>query len=72
MAYLGTYKITPNSKEIEVCCYGTVEPAQRETLEQEGLSKYAILEQVECDGNIITDYLSDNLIDYLQAKINEL
>ena len=71
MKYLGTYKITPNCATIEVDCYGTDYPAQRETLEQEGFSAYAELEKVECSGINITDYLSDNDLDLLTAKINE-
>lgn len=70
--FLGMHKISPNSKEIEVECYGTHSPYQRQTLEQEGLSEHNELETVICDGTDITDYLSDDLFDLLYHKVNEL
>lgn len=70
MEYLGSYTITPNTAEIEVCCFGTVYPAQKETLEQEGFSSYAELERVEHNSIDITDYLSDGLFWLLNEQIN--
>jgi len=57
--FLGTHKITPNSKEIEVECYGTH-------------CEHNELETVICDGTDITDYLSDDLFYLLYHKVNEL
>lgn len=68
--YLGTYTICPNTKDIEVECYGTSYPAQRETLEQEGFNAYVELETVLHDGNEITDYLSDNDLKKLSEECN--
>jgi len=69
MDFLGTYKFTPNLDEIEVDCYGTIEPAQKQTLEQEGLSGAIILESVIHNDTEIIMYLSENLLDLLNEKI---
>lgn len=69
--FLGEYEICPNSVKIKVDCYGNNYPAQMQTLEQEGFNAYAELERVEHNGYDITDYLHDNIIDELTAKINE-
>ena len=69
--YLGSYKIRPNSVEIEVDCYGEVNPAQRQTLEQEGIPAHVILERVEQDGFDITDFLCDDDLEKLDKLCNE-
>lgn len=71
MEYLGSYKITPNTAEIEVDCYGSSYPAQRETLEQEGFNAYREIERVYHNGLDIIDYLSDNDLDKLKIRCNE-
>lgn len=71
MEYLGKFTICPNVTDIEVECFGTVYPSQRETLEQEGFNSYVEVEKFEHNGVDITDYLSDNDIDKLTAKCNE-
>ena len=71
MTYLGIYTICPNSADIEVECYGFVEPAQRETLEQEGLSEYANLESIKHGGVEIIDYISQSELNKLQNLINK-
>ena len=71
MEYLGTYTICPNNADIEVQCYGFIEPAQRETLEQEGLSEYANLESVKHGDIEIIDYIPQSELNKLQTLINE-
>lgn len=69
--YLGTYTICPNSTDIEVECFGFVEPAQRETLEQEGFPAYANLESVKHGDIEIIDYIPQSEFNKLQTLINE-
>lgn len=70
MEYLGTYKICPNTKEIDVDCWGTCNPAQNQTLEQEGFIGYNDLEKVT-DGDLdITDYLHDSIFSNLLELVN--
>ncbi|MEO6522216.1 MAG: hypothetical protein ABIN91_11095 [Mucilaginibacter sp.] len=71
MEYLGTYTICPNNNDIEVDCYGTHEPAQRETLEQEGITSHNILEAVKHCEIDITDYIPNGVFDLLSDKVNE-
>lgn len=71
MEYLGTYKITPNTVELEVECYGEVEPAQRATLEQEGFCAYANLESVKHGDIEIIDYIPHVEFNKLQVLINQ-
>jgi len=70
MQYLGTYKICPNYKDIEVECYGTSYPYEAQTLEHQGCPKHAEIEQVKHGDIDITDYLSDNILDELNVKVN--
>jgi hypothetical protein len=70
MQYLGTYKITPNTKEIEVDCYGIVQPYERKTLEHPGCAAYNQIESVKHGDNEISDYLSDRDYEVLQLLVN--
>jgi hypothetical protein len=70
MEYLGSYTICPNRNDIEVDCYGTRNPAQRETLEQEGFSSHNELEVVKHCEIDITDYITDGIFDFLSDKLN--
>lgn len=71
MEYLGTYTICPNNADIEVECYGYVEPAQLETLEQDGFSTYANLESVKHGDIEIIDYIPYVEFDKLQVLVNQ-
>ena len=70
MTYLGTYRICPNTKDIDVECYGTHYPAQRQTLEQEGFNSYVEVEIVKHNDIDITDYLWDSILDDLTKRCN--
>lgn len=78
LTYLGTYNITPNSVLLSVECYGIIEREQKQTLEQQGVIKWVSLEKVTVnyidnapENDIdITDYLSLDILDELQNKIN--
>lgn len=72
ITFLGTYVICPNTKDIEVDCYGTSYPSQIQTLEQEGFSRYVEIEQVKHNGIEITDYLSDKDLEDLSERCNLL
>jgi hypothetical protein len=69
--FLGEYTITPNTVSISVDCYGTVDPAQHETLEQDGFGEHATVERVEHNGYDITDYLSDDVLHWLNEQAND-
>lgn len=71
MEYLGNYRICPNTKDINVECFGTIYPSQRETLYQEGLSGYVEVEVVKHNDIDITDYLWDWILDDLTKRCNE-
>jgi hypothetical protein len=75
MNYLGNYKITPNDKEIEVDCYGTIQPEEKQTLENSGCGRYVELLRVTTEvSNFqvvdITDYLSSDIWDELEFNTN--
>jgi hypothetical protein len=71
MEFLGTYKITLNTQDIEVDCWGACHKKQVETLEQEGIPAYNELERVKHADVDITDYLSDDLFGKLSEMVNE-
>lgn len=68
--YLGAYTITPFDKDITVECYGTINPSQKQTLEQEGLSAHVEVEVVMHGEIDISDYISSDIWDELETKIN--
>ena len=68
MEYLGKYIICPNTRDIEVECFGIVYPSQRETREQEGFNSYVEIEVVKHNDIEITDYLWDWILDDLTER----
>lgn len=75
--YLGTFTITPSTIDVEVNCYGIIQPEEKETLEHKGSAEYSELikvtteiwtdEPVTID---ISNYISPDIWDELEFKIN--